>query len=853
MGTTTSKGFRAPVNSDAVNIPTDILNLATDVDNYLTTVALLAGPTFTGTVTLPSGTTKIGLTTLTQGGTVTITLPATADTLIGKATTDVLTNKSLSDSTTFVVDNADNTKRLQFDVTGTTGITGILQTAFTTAKTIAFPDTAGTVVVNPMTTAGDIILAGASGVPGRLAIGTNTYVLTSNGTTASWAAPTGGFSNPMTTLGDVIYGGASGTATRLAGSAVNGQYFLTENVTGSASVAPVWQASTGTALSNVVLATTPTITTPKIDTINTTTGAAATPALWGDVTSGSITIGNAIAAGTIQVGGTAVGSSGTLNILTGATTSGTKAINIGTNGSTGSTTTIIIGTTTGTAPTITLNGAITASSTLTISGSTINFNGANPSLVSSATGTLTVFDTALTAVNAFGASVTTRVGYSGTGASSTLNLSTAALTGAFTKTINIGTGGTTGSTTNIAIGTSIGSTTTITGTLTLGTPLTGANGGTGVNNGASTITLGGSLTFSGAFTQSFTATGNTAVTLPTTGTLATLAGSEVFTNKSLSDSTVFFVDVADNTKKVWLDVTGTTGITGILQTAFTTAKTIAFPDTAGTVVVNPMTTAGDIILAGASGVPGRLAIGTNTYVLTSNGTTASWAAPTGGFSNPMTTLGDVIYGGASGTATRLAGSAVNGQYFLTENVTGSASVAPVWQASTGTALSNVVLATTPTITTPKIDTINTTTGAAATPALWGDVTSGSITIGGGILGGTLNLGTGAPGTGVTRTINIGTNGGSTSTTNITIGTPTYTNVTINGNATFSATAIFPAATTGISSLRIPHGTAPSGPTDGDVWTTTAGLYIRINGSVIGPLGASSVDSDQNILSAQVFI
>lgn len=49
---------------------------------------------------------------------------------------------------------------------------------------------------NPMTTAGDIILGGASGAPTRLGIGANTYVLTSNGTTASWAAPSGGSGTP---------------------------------------------------------------------------------------------------------------------------------------------------------------------------------------------------------------------------------------------------------------------------------------------------------------------------------------------------------------------------------------------------------------------------------------------------------------------------------------------------------------------------------------------------------------------------------------------------------------------------------------------------------------------------------
>lgn len=44
-----------------------------------------------------------------------------------------------------------------------------------------------------------------------------------------------------------------------------------------------------------------------------------------------------------------------------------------------------------------------------------------------------------------------------------------------------------------------------------------------------------------------------------------------------------------------------------------------------------------------------------------------------------------------------------------------------------------------------------------------------------------------------------------------------------------------AAATGNASIRLPHGTAPSIPVDGDMWTTTAGLYVRINGSTVGPL------------------
>ena len=89
--------------------------------------------------------------------------------------------------------------------------------------------------------------------------------------------------------------------------------------------------------------------------------------------------------------------------------------------------------------------------------------------------------------------------------------------------------------------------------------VTGANGGTGVANNAKTITLGGSLTTSGAYTTTLTSTNTTTVTLPVTGTLATLAGTESLTNKTING------------------LTPTAVATGFTIAGGTTSKTLTVP------------------------------------------------------------------------------------------------------------------------------------------------------------------------------------------------------------------------------------------------------------------------------------
>ncbi len=61
----------------------------------------------------------------------------------------------------------------------------------------------------------------------------------------------------------------------------------------------------------------------------------------------------------------------------------------------------------------------------------------------------------------------------------------------------------------------------------------------------------------------------------------------------------------------------------------------------------------------------------------------------------------------------------------------------------------------------------------------------------------------------------------------------FTTVSATGRITTVASA------TGGAGFRVPHGTAPTSPVNGDVWTTTAGMYVRVNGTTVGPLGSSA--------------
>jgi hypothetical protein len=117
-----------------------------------------------------------------------------------------------------------------------------------------------------------------------------------------------------------------------------------------------------------------------------------------------------------------------------------------------------------------------------------------------------------------------------------------------------------------------------TGAVTLGGVLVGANGGTGVNNSGKTITLGGDLTLAGAFSLTLTQVSNTNVSLPTSGTLATVAGAEVFSNKTISGATNTLTNIPnvslDNSAVTFNGVTVSLGGSGSITATTTNALTV---------------------------------------------------------------------------------------------------------------------------------------------------------------------------------------------------------------------------------------------------------------------------------------
>lgn len=172
----------------------------------------ISGATSNGTAVTFASTALIASNIVSGGNT--LTLPTTTDTLVGRATTDTLTNKTL---TTPVISSISNTGTITLP-TATTTLVGTGTTDTLTNKTLtASSNVLGGVTMTLGSDANGDTYYRASSVLTRLAIGANGTCLTSNGTVPSWSscgsATPGGSTTQMQYNNAGAFGGVSGATT----------------------------------------------------------------------------------------------------------------------------------------------------------------------------------------------------------------------------------------------------------------------------------------------------------------------------------------------------------------------------------------------------------------------------------------------------------------------------------------------------------------------------------------------------------------------------------------------------------------------------------------------------------------
>jgi hypothetical protein len=352
-------------------------------------------------------------------------------------------------------------------------------------------------------------------------------------------------------------------------------------------------------------------------------------------------------------------------------------------------------------------------------------------------------------------------------------------------------------------------------TPTLVTPVLGVATATSVNKvtltapaTGSTLTIaeGSSLITAGAYAVTFTATATTGVTLPTTGTLSTLAGSETLTNKTLTSPTLVTPT---------LGVATATSINKVTLTAPATGSTLTIAEgasliTAGAYAVTFTATATTGVTLPTTGTLATLA-GSETFTnktLTSPTlTTPVLGTPSSGTLTNCTSLpiSTGVSGLGTGVATFLATPSSANLAAAITNETGSSTlvfsnsptlVTPVLGVATATSINKV------TITQP-------TTGSTLTVADGGSlITSGAFAI-------TFTC-SGTTGVTLPTTGTLATIAGSETFTNKTLTTPTISKPAMSATNPTAQTYSPAAAATATLDLSLSNKHRITMPTTGNI-------------------------------------
>jgi hypothetical protein len=356
-----------------------------------------------------------------------------------------------------------------------------------------------------------------------------------------------------------------------------------------------------------------------------------------------------------------------------------------------------------------------------------------------------------------------------------------------------------------------------------GTLVAGQYGGTGVNNSGKTITIGGNFTHTGAHTLGLTTSANTSVTLPTTGTLATLAGSETFTNKTLTSPVISTIT---NTGTLTLP-TSTDTLVGRATTDTLTNKTLTTP-----VIANIKM--GYTTTATAAGTT-TLTVSSNYRQLFTGSTTQTIVLPvtstlvTGmSFEIENVSTGNLTVNSSGGNlvVTVLPGTCAHVLCIGTAATTAADWDADFISFSAVTGTGSNVLATSPTLVTPVL----------------GTPSSGTLTSCTGL---PISTGVSGLGTGVATALAVNTgSAGAVVLLNGALGTPssgTLTNATglpVSGITASTSTAL------GVGSIELGHAT------DTTLSRSSAGV-LAVEGVVVPTVSSTSTLTNKTLTSPTI--